>query len=88
MLFPVVITRSILVVGVRKNTEKVSCSFIARFTDGTERIKNITTWQVKGIRKECETGADNIAFMSPETCTLYYKDWSHMPIFGVLKTAC
>jgi hypothetical protein len=78
MLVPVLISRSVLVVGTRKNTEFVSVSFIARFADGSEKILNSTAWQVKGLLKECETGLENVQVLSPDVCTLYWRNWSNV----------
>lgn len=78
MKVPILITRSIMVLKERASTEKVSISFIARFSDGSEGILNITEWKVKGLRKESETGPDNATVLNLNTCPLYMRDWANV----------
>ena len=80
-LFPVVITRSIMVLETKKTQEKVSCSFIARFADGSEKVINAKTWQPIGLLRKSDIGE---MVMDNQACSLYYRDWTNNPTRGTM----
>jgi len=75
VLLPVVITRSIMVMETKKTRENVSCSFIARFADGSEKVINTKAWQPIGLLKKSDIGE---MVLSNQVCCLYYKDWAQV----------
>jgi hypothetical protein len=81
------ITRSIEVLETRTRVELVSRCFTAKFADGTEKVLTTHVWQYIGLRKDCETGIENTAYLSAETCPLYRKDWSNKPILELRSNA-
>jgi hypothetical protein len=78
---PVLITRSIVVLSTKKDKQLVSCSFIARFADGSEKVLNSKKWQPIGLLRESDIGD---AVLSANECSLYFKDWSKNPVRGTM----
>jgi hypothetical protein len=81
-LFPVLITRSVAVLDSKKSKQLVSTTFIAKFSDGTEKFLNQKKWEAIGLLRTCDIGD---FFMLKNECTLYYKDWSNNPMFGTME---
>ena len=81
-LSPVLITRSVAVLDSKKSKQLVSTTFIAKFSDGSEKFLNQKKWEVKGLLRTCDVGD---FFMLNNECTLYFKDWSNNPMFGTIE---
>ena len=80
MLFPVLVTRSIMVIS----GNKLSVVFTARFSDGKEKmLRDIR--KHNGVTKPCEIGAENAATLGRDECPLYFLDWTNVPVFGNFK---
>jgi hypothetical protein len=79
MLVPVLITRSIMVLSSKGKKELVSTSFIARFSNGSEKVLNKTGWQQIGLIRQSDLIDTPL---SKDACALYSKDWSLNPILG------
>lgn len=79
---PVLITRSIKVLDTKKSKQLVSTTFIAKFSDGTEKFLNDKKWQVLGLLKSSDLVDQP---MSIDECCLYFKDWSKNPMFGTMQ---
>lgn len=76
---PILITRSVKVFETKKTKQLVSTTFIARFSDGTEKFLNEKKWQTLGLLKSTDL-VDQL--LSMDECCLYFKDWSKNPTFG------
>lgn len=81
-LSPALITRSVMVLETKKNKELVSCSFIARFNNGTEKVLNSKNWQSIGLLRASDIGE---VALSINECSLYFKDWYKNPVLGTMK---
>ncbi len=81
-LSPVLITRSVAVLDSKKSKQLISTTFIAKFSDGTEKFLNQKKWEVIGLLRTCDIGNQP---MSMNECTLYFKDWSNNPMFGTME---
>lgn len=79
MLTPVIVTLSTKVLATKGNNETVSCTFIAKFANGSEKWLNRTVTQAIGLRKEADNSE---TLLHKETCALYWKDWSANPSIG------
>jgi hypothetical protein len=79
MLVPVFISLSSVFEGTKGNKTLVSDSFIATFSDGTQKILNRKKWCLTSLLRDCDLG-DMV--LSKNTCALYWIDWSKNPIFG------
>ena len=75
-MFPIVVTRSIEVIG-----KNISVVFTARFENGTEKMLR-SVRKDNGLTKPCEIGIDNVAVLSVNDCPLYRMDWTSVPVFG------
>jgi len=79
---PILITRSVKFFETKKTKQLVSTTFIARFSDGTEKFLNEKKWQTLGLLKSTDL-VDQL--LSMDECCLYFKDWSKNPTFGTMK---
>ena len=78
-MFPIVVTRSIEVIG-----KNVSVVFTARFEGGTEKMLRDVR-KDNGTTKPCDVGVDNVAVLSRDDSPLYRLDWTTVPLFGSFK---
>jgi len=76
---PIRISLSTSVVSVKGNKEFVSSSFIATFSNGSQKVLNRKQWLPIGLRKEADKSE---VPLFKETCSLFWKDWSIVPVFG------
>jgi len=79
---PVLITRSVKVLDSKKSKQLVSTTFIAKFSDGTEKFLNEKKWQVLGLLKSTDLVDQPLSI---DECCLYFKDWSKNPTFGTMN---
>jgi hypothetical protein len=79
---PVLITRSVKIFESKKNKQLVSTTFIAKFSDGTEKFLNEKKWQSIGLLKSTDLVDQPMDF---NECCLYFKDWSRNPTFGTME---
>jgi hypothetical protein len=80
--FPVLITRSVLVLDSKKSKQLVSVTFIAKFSDGSEKFLNDKGWEPIGLLKTSFLGEH---VLPKNECCLYYKDWSKNPTYGTFR---
>jgi hypothetical protein len=87
MLVPVSIVRSGLILEVTGDKSLVSTTFIAKFSDGTEKMLNKKAWILTELLKgeEAEKEPVNVT-LSKDYCNLYYRDWSNVPVLGSFDT--
>jgi hypothetical protein len=81
-LSPVLVNRSVMVLQTKKGKELVSTTFIAKFSDGTEKFLNSKKWEPIGLLKTSFLGEQSL---SKDECCLYFKDWSNNPTFGTMQ---
>lgn len=85
MLTPISITMSRLALETKKNKTLVSTTYIAYFGHGVEKFLNKKEWIVTDLLKLSEIGFDEPTYtrLFSNTCSLYYRDWSNVPTFGL-----
>ena len=85
MLVPTSISLSRLALKVKGNKTFISSTYIAYFGEGREKMLNKKEWVLSSLLKPCEIsfGEPVNTFLHNDTCSLYYKDWSNVPMFGL-----
>ena len=84
MLIPVSISVSQLALNIKKNKTLVSTTHIAYFGNGVEKMLNKKAWIPTSLVNTTEVGYGEPinTYLSKNSCTLFYRDWSNNPIFG------
>lgn len=85
MLVPVSISLSRLALKVKGNKTFVSTTYIAYFGEGREKTLNKKEWILSSLLKTSEVGFKEPinTWLFSDTCCLYYRDWSNVPMFGL-----
>jgi hypothetical protein len=76
-LTPATITRSVRVIATKGKKTQVSYAFTANFQDGSTKVWCNRYWiDNRLLQDDHAHGSEH--YCSPDTCPLYYRDWSHI----------